>query len=667
MPTTNVNWESVNAFAGTVRVYTRQFWANSWTLVDNLWPTFLSWNLLPDTPIATFRSDYGPVLPTGDDTWVTVAKQNVLGYYVRVEVDCADGTLSWVGFIDDVVDYQGGITGGVPYGRMEITAYAMSHCLAYETILSCYWWDGSAKRESGSGIPFGKNRTATIPGGQPTHLFSAKADATYWSSRDIANYLITHHAPKNAAGTNVIPFELLNANILPDWEKPDIETDRVSVWEILEQIIDRRMFLAASIGYNLATNKNQLSIHSLAPANVTLGTGRTLLGSSNLLTISCHADHATRATVRSTATSVWHQVRARGDRRRSVATLVKDDGLAFDWDSTDVTDFNAAASGAAGYGAETLETQRAMNASKRSTGKLVDVFSRLKVPDNFDWQLGTNFVFQTDDVSPTRHYAFPGLVKIEEKLPLQTGVDYSSDRIATDTVNFSKKGSERPPFCIVEDPKAFVGNVDLASRFAIYVEPGNALRVMSSEEAILLGGAEYIPLAADVAFDSSYDLATIQATVSLLDDRFAEGVETSALAATADQVRKIAIDCGNLWQRIWVLDDTVVELDEDGLEVKVTEPGFLEDDKDVLDSYAKMIGLWYLVPRNLLSIESARPSAAIFVGQLCTTLNAATSQAVTINTVVTSITLALPIGTERAGVPQYTVQTAATLFDPSIL
>lgn len=680
MTTTNINWGSVNAFAGTVRVYTRQHWADSWTLVDNLWPTQIDWNLLPDTPIANFRSDYGPIVPTGDDTWTTVAKVNVLGYYVRVEVDCADGTLLWVGFIDDVVDYQGGVINNgvsdVAYGRLEITAYAMSQCLSYQTMLSSYWWDGANKRESGSAIPFnmdGKpNRTATVPSGEASHLFSAEADAEYWSSKDIAEYLIAQHAPKNAAGSTAIPFELLNSYLLPSWDAPDIQPDRMNVWEILEQIIDRRYFLAASVGYSLVGNKNQIAIHSLSPVSADLGGGRSLAASSNLLTIACVTDPATMSVVRSTATSIWHKVRARGAKRTSTATIGVDGsigGLAKDWDASDVTAFNAAASGQPGYSSKTLEEQRAMNATARQTGKSADVFARLKIPEDFDWTATASNIFETDDA--TKHYAFPGLIEISPELPFFTGVDYSEDKIDTDSVDESKAGSSREPFVISEYPWDATGifpvskRIDLTKRFAIYVE-GQSLRIQSSEDAVLTGGSDYVALSADPIPDETYDLETVEATLCFVDDRFAEGIDTSAAAATADQVREIAIDVGETFKRDWVVDDTIVDLDPALAPKRVTVPAFLNDDKDLLDSYAKMLGLWYLVPRNILTIQSSRPTSKAFVGQLCTTLNAGTAQATTINTVVTSISLALPIGTDRPGVPQFTLQTAATSFDPSI-
>ncbi len=83
-------------------------------------------------------------------------------------------------------------------------------------------------------IPFNEggrpNRTASVPAGETSHLFAASNDAAFWSSRDIVAYLIANHAPKKQSGAVGIPFDLINGSILPNWDQPTIDTDRVNVW-----------------------------------------------------------------------------------------------------------------------------------------------------------------------------------------------------------------------------------------------------------------------------------------------------------------------------------------------------------------------------------------------------------------------------------------------------
>lgn len=696
-----INFESLSAFTGPTRVYTRQFWADAWVLVDNLWPNELSWTLLPDPPTASFRSDYGPIVSQNDNGWRIIPKLNVLGWYVKVEVDCPDGTVVWVGFIDDVVDFQGGIQASVvdrvgtthtnvPFGRYDITAYAMTQALAYETIYKAYWWDGSAKRESGAAIPFnanGKpNRTNTVPAGETSHLFSAASNAAYWSSRDIVAYLIAQHPPKKQSGAVGIPFDLINGSILPNWDQPVIDTDRVNVWELLEQLIDRRLFLAASVGYNGTTNTNELRIHSLSPTSATLGGGRTLSANTDLLTIACVNSAHTSAVVRASATSSFQRVVARGAKRTSTATLKINDGIYKAWDSTQATEYSEAASLEADYATADSNERRRMNANVRAQAEYDDVFRHLILKDTDDYTLSGNFVFQTDDTTPARHYAWPKSIEILPQLALLSGVDYSSTNI-TSGLDLSKAGANRLPLIAMKVPNStgtkrkdvtrigllgwlFGQDADAAYSVDVLLDDdgrGIRLNVVNAPQ-YAIGGPEFDALDVDSVVDTRWDIATTEATVTLLDDRFAEGKVESAGIATADQVRTIVVDVGPGWRRDWVVKDTTVDIKHDSTLRRNTNGGFIRDDSAILASFATLAGLWFLVPRNLLTVSGSRPSAVPAVGQLVTTLNAGTGHAVSINTIVSQIVLRLPMGENGpAPNPEFQLQTAASVFDPSIL
>lgn len=696
-----INFESITAFTGPTRVYTRQFWADSWVQVENLWPNELSWTLLPDPPTASFRSDYGPLVSQDDNGWRIIPKLNVLGWYVKVEVDCPDGTLTWIGFIDDVVDYQGGIQASVvdrdavthtnvPFGRYDITAYAMTQALSYETIYKAYWWDGSAKRESGSAIAFnanGKpNRTATVPGSETSHLFSPKADAEFWSSRDIVSYLIAQHPPKKQAGSVGIPFDLINGSILPDWDQPVIDTDRVNVWELLEQLIDRRLFLAASVGYNGGTNTNELRIHSLSPTSATLGGGRTLTANTDLLTIACVNSAHTSAVVRATATSSFQRVVARGAKRTSTATLKINDGLYKGWDSAQATEYSEGGSTDAAWATADSIERRRMNATVRASGELDDVFRHLILKDTDDYTLSGEFVFATDDVTPARHYAWPKSIEILPQLALLAGVDYSGTEI-TSGLDLSKAGAYRLPLIAMKIPNSsgtkrkdvtkigqlgwlFGDDGDAAYSVDVLLdEDGRGIRlnvVNAPQHAI--AGTEFVGSGEDSLVDTRWDIGTTEATLTLLDDRFAEGKVEAAGIATADQVRTIVVDVGQGWRRDFLVKNTTVDIKPDSTLRKNTDKGFVRDDSEILASFATLVGLWFLVPRNLLTVSGSRPSAVPAVGQLVTTLNAGTGHAVDINTIVSQIVLRLPMGENGpAPNPDFQIQTAASVFDPSIL
>src|SRR5690606_38605801 len=102
---------------------------DAWVLQPNIWCSNLTWSLLPSIPVANLSLEYGQVLPHGSLNYTTQAKLDLAGWYVRVEVDAADGMLQWHGFIDETADEQGGITAGVPSGTLQWVAYGMEQIL----------------------------------------------------------------------------------------------------------------------------------------------------------------------------------------------------------------------------------------------------------------------------------------------------------------------------------------------------------------------------------------------------------------------------------------------------------------------------------------------------------------------------------------------------------
>jgi len=241
---TAINWGTSSlTFAGAQRVYIKQRWADEWVLQPNLWCEEASWSLLPAMPTASFSLRYGKVLPHGQSTWTTQAKLAIGGWYIRVEFDCADGTISWIGFIDQLADEQGGIAGGIATGVQRFVAMSMAQILAYEFMTRSKWHDepNTTLRWSGSAIAFNQggkpNRTdADDPEGADSHVFCPTAPknwsgdtpwttAKFWSSRDIAAYLIAYAMPVDSSDATLIPFRIDNLTSIPDWDRPVIETE----------------------------------------------------------------------------------------------------------------------------------------------------------------------------------------------------------------------------------------------------------------------------------------------------------------------------------------------------------------------------------------------------------------------------------------------------------
>ena len=690
-------------WAGAVRVYTRQRWADAWSLNSRLVAERITWSLWPSVPVASLSFRYGR--RTDGGAWSTVTKPNLLGYFVKIEADAADGGLLWVGFIDEQVDQQGGIAGGVAYGKLNLQAYGMAQSLALERVLGSFWWDSipatPVKRQSGTGITFNSggvpNRTKAVPTGETSYLFEPDANnADFWSSDDIARYLVAQHLPRATGGSVAIPWTLNTYSLLPTWDRPELPSDNESVFDLLNLLIDRRLFLSACDGYVLASNLNTINVVSLSSTTADLGNGRTLAAAATQHTITFTGDHATTATLQSTASGTYQQVIARGARRTSTVTLempagtTTQKGFERSWTTTEASNYNAGASGESSYVDLDSYARRKLNIAARSKPSLQHVYRNVRIPLTWDFKTRTNaWVFPTDETPANRHFAFFQSIEILPLTQFLAGVDYAlwSPPDPPDLTN--AKSQRTPPLVVWKRPFVSgaptryqaidgMGETGLISGnnddawFSADARIGNDRRsldiIPDGAPQYAIAGSQFVPLADDTIPVSAWDINTIEATVTLQDDRFTEARSPDNVTTTVDAVRKLVIDCGDAFRRDWVVRYTTVEIDAEGNTNTFFDTGdgaFLRDDKPALQSIAELAALWYLVPRQIMRLISNRITSALNVGDLITAVNPATAQAATVNTTISEISLTL--GESENGPPQppvFELVTTATAFDP---
>lgn len=678
----SVVWNETSlAFAGVTHVYVRQYWSDAWSEIVNMHATEVRWTLYPEIPSANLAFFYGPYLPSNGTSFSTVSRTNWLGYYVKIVVECEDGNLLWVGFIDSQTDTQGGIVGGIASGKLDLVAYGMAAVLQYERVINSRWWDGTAVRTSGSGLTFnkqstnsdepGKNRTATIPSGTGSHAFSAETTAVEWTAQDIVTYLLKYHSPTHPDGSPSIPFTATNSTLLPDWNIGEIATDGYTVWELLERLIDKRNFLTASYLYDEGTNTNVLQFHSMSHINASLGAGKTLLANSSLLTIACHADNATTAIVQATATQNYQRVLVRGARRTTICTLrANNDGLDKAWTTGEKDAFNAGASAESTYAALQDTEKRLANERIRET--LQHVFRRFKLYSD-DWSLTSQGqVFRADD-DATRHYAFPHELKILPEVPWHPNGDYDGNKLATNHADAIKNsGLWAKPFIVIHRYEVFGDFIPLDALPDFHVEvrmfdDRNIEFVTQGVSQMHLATGVAVPTAVDIVERRQYDYTYIQATLAIQEDRYAEATNASFASVNPliDQVRTILVYTPGSERLDRAQNGAIVGITADANYDKVTIANgtptqFVNDGRDRLRWLAELYALWYGVARSVLTINSARPSATPFVGQMVTTLNAGTAQAATINSIISEITLSLPLVENGiATPPSYTLRTTA--------
>ena len=697
-----INWgTSALTFTGAQRVYVRQRWVDDWELQPQLWCEEATWSLLPAMPSAMLSLRYGRVIQHGATEWSTQSKLAIGGWYVKIEFDAADGMLTWVGFIDQLADEQGGITAGIATGTQRFVAQSMAQILAYEFMTRSKWHDepNTELRWSGSAITFNQ-------GGKPNRTDAADAEdaesyvfcptvpknwstatpwtkAKFWTSRNIAEYLIAYATPVDSEDEKLIPFRIDNIESIPDWDRPTLETEGKSILAILEELVNASRLLQFStlVDESESPAVVVLKVHSLSATALSLPDSETHPANNQPLQLITVAAHDTNITTQASVTSLVNQVVVKGSKRETcfTAQVAKTaQCLLPGWNTTEEDAYNDAASGEAGYGALSTTEQKRLNQVVRSRQKLNDVFKTFVINPAWDFVVSTYKVFENTDT--TRYFPWWNDITVSPSLPLKEGIQYEvADVVEADhraTVEY------RPPYVLFKRPAT--SQYLQAEKMADGVDPKFAVSVglakdnngitldVNGERQDAIATVDFIPLAVDD--DKGWNYYDAKLTISLTEDRFIEYAYPTSddLPGTIDAIRRKIFYAGDAYKKIIVLPDTAVDVDNagaiEGIDISNIESGgfgtnTLIDDSDKLESIGKIAAAWYLVPRQILRLSSARPTAAAAVGMLIQSINASTAHAATINTVVSEIRLSTPLA-DRAVPVSFSLTTAMGELDP---
>ncbi len=759
MPTT-IDWGvGPLTYAGVQRVYVRQRWAidnpghdpfdpdsdqfleSPWLLQSNLWCQSVTWSLLPSIPVAELILDYGRVMPHGTNAIVTQSRLDLSGWYVKIEHDCADGTISWFGFIDEIGDQQGGTHSGVPTGRQTFVAYSIAQVLAH-AIVDHSWWanpdwniaaDSHRMLKSESGIAFNEggrpNRTDVFPEiangafpftldyhmfyprnayskkpSEPAVLKYFEDSPAYWSSRDIALYLQRTMCPLDSGGMQRIPFRIDNLEIIPNWDKPTIETEGQSVLSILGRLVshERMMQISVQVDDSVVPNQVVLEVSSTIATAITLPTGAVHPANTGLLDIQSETAQDTNISVQQSTSAVANQIVVKGAEKETCLTARmwkpdrQDQCFQAGWTFDQEDKYNDGASTDAAYGTlPTLSDQQRANQIARNKADVNDAFKVLSI-DPFhllDKQYATGavnddyFVFNKPNPSYNpgiaedpatnpkfiAYYPFWNAIVIKPVLPFKLSLDYSGAVAPADDESLVEY---RAPYVLFKHPTKGVylqaekmSAIDGDPRFSVGIgltkdSHSLSLDVQNGLQHEIAAG-HFVPLPEDEetptwTFDDCYF------TISLLDDRrltavFPEDVDLPEV----DVVRRKVIYAGESFRQVRVVDETVVDLSPIGA-LKKTQVGltdgdqYMINDEAALKSIAKIAAYWFTVVRRVLRLTTPRPTATAAVGQIVVTANANS-----IGTVITQISLQTPLGDNLSVQPaRFEIMTARSEADP---
>jgi hypothetical protein len=705
----------------TAAVALREAWGDAWTANTLLECQRLALSTGETLSTATLRYRFAAVangyLAPGSGTWVprVVAVVNPLSY-VRVVVTGTAGRTgyTWYGVWksarkDDTVQV--------------FTALGLESLLD-EPAVDSPWLDDGSVAWAGRFLEFnarGKpNRSAAkhSVNGTTCYVFDPDpATAQLWTTRDAVETLLACAAPQDPDGTVLWNWTPQNLAALPDYDAIRQACHGTSYLNLLRALVPRTRLVGWTCEPGTG-NTVDIRFFTFAETATTLtDKAGTTVGTipANALADSLNiaADQSSQAASAQEASNVADQVIVTGGRRRSVFSLsVMDDTLWSRWSSLAEYRYGLAARDAADYPPATEVYARELrDAQARGAEQFRHVFALWGPFEDWDQLVGNGIgTIAAESMEPiateedgSQFLLYPGGLEFEERLPLLTGYDYESSAIADHVDTVGHKADEiadedhepRPVAVFVRTVLARADqdatdrwvSIDRLGLGAGIERPDDAtnrnwsadVRAARDQMAIEIrvnGEAQHVLGKVEVAsgdpflpqdvIPGSLDWgADMIFTVSVQEPRCVE-VRYPAdddVTTYGELVRQIRVEDPDA-QLIYVVPNTVVDVDTETHELQWSEGGYIEDDRPQMLVLAQRIYAWHRVPRVALTWASKWIDGAVQIGHLMTgyTDHVGTYGVLS---VVTEIALEFPIAAGPDPAPaSCSVQTSFAEMDP---
>lgn len=677
----------------TITCYTKTRWASSWTENPLILARQITDQAAPGHSSAVVQYRYGKaILPAigsrpADSTPATISRADIIGNYLKITVS---GLGDWYGVITDKGDIRNGEIGTTPSGMEVYTAFGLTWFLDnYKPVTQSRVRTSSGTQIIDRAIPFNGGTDGTVRKNRVTwknydsleKCFSDRSITTSlkaWKAADAVAYLLKEFSPRTSLGAELIPFELHpQAKTFLDYELPYLDYDRMTVWQILNKIIDRRR----GLGWHgeISGNAVRLVVWSQNASVISLPSGSIIPANPNTRTYDFDdAVNIGNAIVSTSLMTRYDQVEAIGERCGSIFTVRPQTSMEPDWSTDQQTAYNDAATAKTGYSSLSDPEKEAANNDRRAADDLDRVFSWWRI------KLTWNGRADTDPSSATHQFAFPKIneegfadgsisakfqragLRIEPYIPLRKGLDYTAD-ITPETQDGDEFDSDfLAPILLFQvdvlrasttddgwvhcerlnqsidsgsTKRAFKYSVDLAVKED---SPGLVLRTVGAPQHFICadrfvsdGAFEDIPSAEQI--DSDDWLATVYIQQ---DTRTRAMYPANADLPPLDLVRRLTLFVPDA-HFDFLVPGTVVAVDAG--ELKKSTGGYVRDDRKKLRDISKLAYTWYGQQRRILNLQFRAIASGFSVGHLITEIGSG-GNTEEINTCITSVSYDLQTG-----------------------
>lgn len=710
------------------RVYLKSRWYDSWSIYPDLWANYAEWSCAPSMPVAEIEWRYGLGLANGGGQFENVfRREGTNRLYVKIEYDThslplgqGGETVAWYGTCEVTQDAQHGALKRDTWkatGKQFFTCYGLDLLLQQTEVVRDKVRTYNGVGWTKCGLTYNHegraNRTSNQQFG--SYVFEGMPDSSpkYWSTYSIVDYLLRNHRPTDANGAEWIPFYLLdNDNVLPTWDQPTIESHRVSVRDLLNQLINRNRLLS----YKLQVTDAGIAVIPFSFTDVPIvlqsPTGAQTGYNPNTIQIAAERDTGATVVVKSSTLDSVDQVRAEGARKTTTATFsFFDSSLEIGWKNTDETDYEAGGSSDPDYpAAGDIELRAQFIINFRARENMKDVFSRFVLPSNWVGIVknGLNEGGQKLTFPDVDNPAVNVPLALEHRrflnhLELREGVDYESI-VGVTFQQAEQENQRRKPLVMfplpLEEGETRPATksdwkwtqADTASLSANLETVGFPFSVRASvghdgalNVEVLNGYQEWIAHGDFTPIDGIDEVLPVEctfremlATLSIEWSEFASATFPATAATSRDVARRLVIDCGESYRMDYITEGTVIGLSPDGTLQTADcngSPGlYFRDDSDKLAGIAEMAYQWYSRERHAVDITTTLITSAVSVGDYVTAIGDWDLAGDTITDNINSVVSAIRIesrGTETTAdagvvpqVPRMSITTAFGELDP---
>lgn len=300
-----------------------------------------------------------------------------------------------------------------------------------------------------------------------TQFASTLKDAELWTSQNIVQYVMVNLDPYNGQVSAFETNELRDAlaGVIP----VNVATHGRTTFDVINDVIDRRRGIGWRSWLNEEIGLVKLELVPFSDVEIDIG-DLTLPANKNVLTLDISNVPGMVCVEAEDALRAYKGVVVEGGLQGAVFSVsVVDGSLEPDWSPTDVQQYWDAAKSRPNYATYDRSYKCSINDSERMSEQLRHVFTRLRVPDAWDYRVlngegggAFRYVFprlpeagDPDDIAGVPQPVWRPGFRFQPKLPLKIRHDYTTGSLSNDNNPAGSTPELLQPFAIM--PMSYAG------------------------------------------------------------------------------------------------------------------------------------------------------------------------------------------------------------------